>query len=43
MLDNLKIVKKEKKIVSQKKVEFYTGQFKKLNNSDLEPTGFLRI
>jgi hypothetical protein len=29
MLDNLKIVKKEKKILSQKKDEYYTGQFKK--------------
>ena len=43
MLDNLKIVKKQKKIVSQKKDEYYTGQFKKQNNSDLEPTGFVRI
>ena len=43
MLDNLKIVKKEKKIVSQKKDEYYTGQFIKQNNSDLEPTGFVRI
>jgi hypothetical protein len=29
MLDNLKIVKDQIKIVSQKKDEYYTGQFKK--------------